>query len=141
MTADIAMTQGAFGAIALALRQVGDVGDEVVIPEPGWFYAPMLRTADLVPDQSAPLVADLRPGCGCRRAPTHRAPASSSSTRPRVRRAALGPVVTPAHTTYCPSGARRCHVQPHGNESFSRLPGIAAATEGEIRLLPACTTA
>jgi aspartate aminotransferase len=54
---DIAMTQGAFGAIALAFRLVADAGDEVVIPEPGWFYAPMLRTADLVPVR-APLAAD-----------------------------------------------------------------------------------
>jgi aspartate aminotransferase len=54
---DIAMTQGAFGAISLAFRLVADVGDEVVIPEPGWFYAPMLRTADLVPVR-APLAAD-----------------------------------------------------------------------------------
>ncbi len=54
---DIAMTQGAFGAIALAFRLVADAGDEVVIPEPGWFYAPMLRAADLVPVR-APLAAD-----------------------------------------------------------------------------------
>lgn len=47
--ADITMTQGAFGAIALAFRLVADAGDEVVVPEPGWFYAPMLRAADMVP--------------------------------------------------------------------------------------------
>jgi aspartate/methionine/tyrosine aminotransferase len=47
--ADVTMTPGAFGAIALAFRLVADVGDEVVIPEPGWFYAPMLRAADMVP--------------------------------------------------------------------------------------------
>lgn len=46
---DVTMTQGAFGAIALAFRLVADAGDEVVIPQPGWFYAPMLRAADLVP--------------------------------------------------------------------------------------------
>ena len=47
---DVALTQGAFGAIALAFRLVMDAGDEVVIPVPGWFcYAPMLRAADLVP--------------------------------------------------------------------------------------------
>ncbi len=47
---DIALTQGAFAAIALAFRLVLDAGDEVVIPVPGWFcYASMLRTADLVP--------------------------------------------------------------------------------------------
>lgn len=45
---DIAMTQGAFGAISVAFRLVADVGDEVVIPQPGWFYAPMLGAADLV---------------------------------------------------------------------------------------------
>lgn len=54
---DIAMTQGAFGAISLAFRLVADVGDEVLIPEPGWFYTPMLRAADLVPVK-APLAAD-----------------------------------------------------------------------------------
>ena len=47
---DVTLTQGAFGAIALAFRLVMDAGDEVVIPVPGWFcYAPMLRAADLVP--------------------------------------------------------------------------------------------
>lgn len=47
---DIAMTQGAFGAIRLALALVTDAGDEVVIPVPGWFcYEPMLLAADLVP--------------------------------------------------------------------------------------------
>jgi aspartate aminotransferase len=47
---DVTLTQGAFGAIALALRLVMDPGDEAVIPVPGWFcYAPMLRAADLVP--------------------------------------------------------------------------------------------
>ncbi|WP_353808082.1 aminotransferase class I/II-fold pyridoxal phosphate-dependent enzyme [Agromyces sp. SYSU T00194] len=53
--ADIAMTQGAFGAIELAFAALADGGDEVVVPMPGWFcYAPMLRVADLVPVQ-APL--------------------------------------------------------------------------------------
>jgi len=47
---DIALTQGAFGAIALAFRLVMDAGAEVVIPVPGWFcYAPVLRMADMVP--------------------------------------------------------------------------------------------
>lgn len=47
---DIAMTQGAFGAISLALAMLADAGDEVVIPVPGWFcYAPMLHAANLVP--------------------------------------------------------------------------------------------
>lgn len=51
---DIAMTQGAFGAISLALALLADAGDEVVIPLPGWFcYAPMLHAADLVPVQAA----------------------------------------------------------------------------------------
>lgn len=54
---DVTMTQGAFGAIALALRLVADAGDEVVVPEPGWFYAPMLRAADMVP-----VPASLAPG-------------------------------------------------------------------------------
>jgi len=51
---DIAMTQGAFGAISLAFALLADAGDEVVIPVPGWFcYEPMLRAADLVPVRAA----------------------------------------------------------------------------------------
>jgi aspartate/methionine/tyrosine aminotransferase len=51
---DIAMTQGAFGAIALALALVADAGDEVIIPAPGWFcYEPMLHAANLVPVTAA----------------------------------------------------------------------------------------
>lgn len=47
---DIALTQGAFAAIALAFRLLLDVGDEVIIPVPGWFcYAPMLRSENLLP--------------------------------------------------------------------------------------------
>ena len=47
---DIALTQGAFAAIALAFRLLLDAGHEAIIPVPGWFcYAPMLRVADLVP--------------------------------------------------------------------------------------------
>lgn len=47
---DIAMTQGAFGAISLALALLTDAGDEVIVPVPGWFcYEPMLHAADLVP--------------------------------------------------------------------------------------------
>jgi aspartate aminotransferase len=47
---DIALTQGAFGAIALAFRLVMDRGAEVTIPVPGWFcYASTARAADLVP--------------------------------------------------------------------------------------------
>ncbi|WP_205791453.1 aminotransferase class I/II-fold pyridoxal phosphate-dependent enzyme [Microbacterium sulfonylureivorans] len=46
---DIAMTQGAFGAISLAFALLADAGDEVVIPVPGWFcYEPMLIAANLV---------------------------------------------------------------------------------------------
>ncbi|GAA4288201.1 aminotransferase class I/II-fold pyridoxal phosphate-dependent enzyme [Georgenia daeguensis] len=55
---DVALTQGAFGAIALALRLVGDAGDEVILPTPGWFcYAPMLRLVDMVPVK-APLAPE-----------------------------------------------------------------------------------
>lgn len=47
---DIAMTQGAFGAIELAFALLADAGDEVIIPSPGWFcYAPMLRAMNLTP--------------------------------------------------------------------------------------------
>lgn len=51
---DIAMTQGAFGAISLAFALLADAGDEVVIPIPGWFcYEPMLHAANLVPVRAA----------------------------------------------------------------------------------------
>ena len=51
---DIAMTQGAFGAISLAFALLADAGDEVVIPVPGWFcYEPMLHAANLVPVRAA----------------------------------------------------------------------------------------
>jgi aspartate aminotransferase len=47
---DIALTTGAFAAIAVAFRLVVDVGDEVIFSEPGWFsYEPMLLMADAVP--------------------------------------------------------------------------------------------
>ena len=47
---DIAMTQGAFGALSLAFAILADAGDEVIIPVPGWFcYAPMLHAVNLVP--------------------------------------------------------------------------------------------
>lgn len=52
---DVALTAGAFAAIALAFHLLTDPGDEVVIPRPGWFlYAPMLRLANVVPVE-APL--------------------------------------------------------------------------------------
>src|SRR5215467_8537696 len=48
--ADIALTAGAFAAIAVAFRLVLDVGHEVVFSEPAWFcYEPMLLAADAVP--------------------------------------------------------------------------------------------
>ncbi len=48
--ADIAMTKGAFGAIALAFSLLLDPGDECVIPSPGWFcYATTLRARNAVP--------------------------------------------------------------------------------------------
>lgn len=51
---DIAMTQGAFSAIAVALSLLADAGDEVIIPIPGWFlYTPMLVLRDLVPVEAA----------------------------------------------------------------------------------------
>lgn len=41
--ADISMTNGAFGAIASALRAVADPGDEVIYLSPPWFfYVPMI---------------------------------------------------------------------------------------------------
>lgn len=47
---DIALTAGAFAAIAVAFRLVLDQGDEVIFSEPAWFsYEPMLLLADAVP--------------------------------------------------------------------------------------------
>ncbi len=43
--ADISMTNGAFGAIASALRAVTDPGDEVIYLSPPWFfYVPMIQS-------------------------------------------------------------------------------------------------
>ena len=48
--ADIALTTGAFAAIAVAFRLVLDAGDEAVFSEPAWFcYEPTLLAADAVP--------------------------------------------------------------------------------------------
>lgn len=47
---DIALTQGAFGAIALAFTMLMDPGDECIIPVPGWFcYSTILRAQNSVP--------------------------------------------------------------------------------------------
>ncbi len=47
---DIAMTTGAFGALAAAFRALLDPGDEVVYSLPPWFlYEPMLLSVDAVP--------------------------------------------------------------------------------------------
>jgi aspartate aminotransferase len=47
---DVAMTTGAFGALATAFRALLDPGDEVVYSLPPWFlYEPMLLAADAVP--------------------------------------------------------------------------------------------
>lgn len=52
--ADIALTAGAFAAIALAFRLVVDAGDEIVFSEPGWFcYEPIALAADAVPKKVA----------------------------------------------------------------------------------------
>ena len=48
--ADIALTSGAFGAIAVAFRLLLDTGDEVIYSLPPWFcYEPMLLAVDAVP--------------------------------------------------------------------------------------------
>jgi aspartate aminotransferase len=48
--ADIALTPGAFGALAVAFRALLDPGDEVVYSLPPWFlFEPMLLSADAVP--------------------------------------------------------------------------------------------
>jgi len=47
---DIALTAGAFAAIAVTFRLVLDAGDEAIFSLPPWFcYEPMLRAADAVP--------------------------------------------------------------------------------------------
>lgn len=47
---DIAMTQGAFGAISVAFSLLLDPGDECIVPVPGWFcYTTILRACNAVP--------------------------------------------------------------------------------------------
>ena len=47
---DIALTSGAFAAIAVAFRLILDAGDEAIFSEPAWFcYEPTLLLADAVP--------------------------------------------------------------------------------------------
>ncbi len=51
---DIALTAGAFAAIAVAFRLVLDAGDEAVFSEPAWFcYESTLLAADAVPRKVA----------------------------------------------------------------------------------------
>lgn len=48
--ADIALTNGAMAAIAVAFRLLLDVGEEAIFSVPSWFcYEPMLRAADATP--------------------------------------------------------------------------------------------
>ncbi|MCU9848736.1 aminotransferase class I/II-fold pyridoxal phosphate-dependent enzyme [Defluviimonas sp. WL0024] len=55
---DVAMTTGAFGAIALAFAMLLDPGDECIIPVPGWFcYGTVLRNGNAVPVK-VPLAED-----------------------------------------------------------------------------------
>jgi aspartate aminotransferase len=56
--ADIALTPGAFGAIAVALHVVVDIGDEVIFSTPPWFfYEAMVLAAGGVPVK-VPVAAD-----------------------------------------------------------------------------------
>lgn len=52
---DIAMTPGAFGAIALAFRLLLTPGDEVLIPLPGWFCYGSMLAAEGVKAVQVPL--------------------------------------------------------------------------------------
>ena len=52
---DIAMTPGAFGAIALAFRLLLDPNDEVLIPLPGWFCYGSMLAAEGVKGVQVPL--------------------------------------------------------------------------------------
>ncbi|HMA15986.1 MAG TPA: aminotransferase class I/II-fold pyridoxal phosphate-dependent enzyme [Kiloniellaceae bacterium] len=54
---DIAMTPGAFGAIALAFRLLLSPGDEVLIPLPGWFCYGSMLAAEGVKAVQVPLDA------------------------------------------------------------------------------------
>ncbi len=55
--ADVSMTNGAFGAIAAALRAVVDPGDEVIYLSPPWFfYVPMIASLG-----AKPIRVDLSP--------------------------------------------------------------------------------
>src|SRR3546814_4391301 len=55
---DIAMTPGAFGAIALAFRLLLSPGDEVIIPLPGWFCYGSMLAAEGVGAVQVPLDAE-----------------------------------------------------------------------------------
>ena len=47
---DIALTNGAFGALRVALRLIAAPGDEVIVNIPAWsFYEPLLRDAGVIP--------------------------------------------------------------------------------------------
>ena len=47
---DVAMTNGAFGALSVGLKLVARPGDEVIINLPAWsFYEPIIRDAGLTP--------------------------------------------------------------------------------------------
>ncbi|MGF1630149.1 MAG: aminotransferase class I/II-fold pyridoxal phosphate-dependent enzyme [Kiloniellaceae bacterium] len=52
---DIAMTAGAFGAIALAFRLLLSAGDEVIVPLPGWFCYGSMLAAEGVREVQVPL--------------------------------------------------------------------------------------
>ena len=57
--ADIAMTPGAFGAIAVALHALLDIGDEVIFSTPPWFlYEAMILAAGGVPVKVPVMAAD-----------------------------------------------------------------------------------
>jgi len=53
---DIAMTPGAFGAIALAFRLLLSPGDEVTVPLPGWFCYGSILSAENAVAVQVPLV-------------------------------------------------------------------------------------
>jgi len=56
--ADIALTNGAFAAISVAVRLLLDAGEEAIFSVPAWFcYEPVLLAADAVPRK-----VSLRPG-------------------------------------------------------------------------------
>ena len=93
---DVAMTNGGWGAIAIAMRMLTEPGDEVIYYDPPWFFYDLLvRGAEAVPvadarsaallARSRPALADAHHAAHARRADQHAA--QPDRPDPRRRRA------------------------------------------------------